>query len=304
MVVGALAALAAFVPKQSVRRAQLPTQASNIVLAVQTGHPEQAISATTSANVADADMPSEWQIQEEWALVDDIPRFTVGHSEHRVTFWNALSNTPVLRQRTPEELRARAASLVEHAVGREPKVLRSAHRQADGSWAGTIDGHHRIVHAASEGRSASGAGFVESLTGEIFEVEPELSSSGESGPTAWTQAGSAALAAVRARSTFSLETAYLAALAACWLLIGGQLVALGVHRAMPADVRASWQQQRVVEARSDVLELERWLEMRREAFELDQDTFLRKMEVLEPRLRASETRLAELKAGRDETVAR
>ena len=304
MVVGALAALAAFVPKQSVRRAQLPTQASNIVLAVQTGHPEQAISATTSANVADADMPSEWQIQEEWALVDDIPRFTVGHSEHRVTFWNALSNTPVLRQRTPEELRARAESLVEHAVGREPKVLRSARRQADGSWAGTIDGHHRILHAASEGRSASGAGFVESLTGEIFEVEPELSSSGESGPTAWTQAGSAALAAVRARSTFSLETAYLAALAACWLLIGGQLVALGVHRAMPADVRASWQQQRVVEARSDVLELERWLEMRREAFELDQDTFLRKMEVLEPRLRASETRLAELKAGRDETVAR
>ena len=79
----------------------------------------------------------------------------------------------------------------------------------------------------------------------------------------------------RARSTFSLETAYLAALAACWLLIGGQLVALGVHRAMPADVRASWQQQRVVEARSDVLELERWLEMRREAFELDQDAFLR-----------------------------
>ena len=193
---------------------------------------------------------------------------------------------------------------MEHAVGREPKVLRSAHRQADGSWAGTIDGHHRILHAASEGRSASGAGFVESLTGEIFEVEPELSSSGESGPTAWTQAGGAALAAVRARSTFSLETAYLAALAACWLLIGGQLVALGVHRAMPADVRASWQQQRVVEARSDVLELERWLEMRREAFELDQDTFLRKMEVLEPRLRASETRLAELKAVRDETVAR
>ena len=277
-----LASLAAFVPKQSVcGRNGLLRMATDIT-----------------------DVPSEWQIQEEWALVDDIPRFTVGHSEHRVTFWNALSNTPVLRQRTPEELRARAESLVEHAVGREPKVLRSARRQADGSWAGTIDGHHRILHAASEGRSASGAGFVESLTGEIFEVEPELSSSGESGPTAWTQAGSAALAAVRARSTFSLETAYLAALAACWLLIGGQLVALGVHRAMPADVRASWQQQRVVEARSDVLELERWLEMRREAFELDQDTFLRKMEVLEPRLRASETRLAELKAGRDETVAR
>ena len=304
MVVGALAALAAFVPKQSVRRARLPTQASDIVLAVQTGHPEQAISATTSADVAAADVPSEWQIQEEWALVDDVPRFTVGHGEHRVTFWNALSNTPVLRQRTPEELRARAESLVEHAVGREPKVLRSARRQVDGSWAGTIDGHHMILHAVSEGRSASGAGFVESLTGEIFEVEPELSSSGESGPTAWTQAGGAALAAVRARSTLSLETAYVAALAACWLLIGGQLFALGVHRAMPADVRASWQQQRVVEARSDVLELERWLEMRREAFELDQDTFLRKMEVLEPRLRASETRLAELKAVRDETVAR
>ena len=282
MLVAAFASLAALVPKQSVcGRNGLLRMATDIT-----------------------DVPSEWQIQEEWALVDDVPRFTVGHGEHRVTFWNALSNTPVLRQRTPEELRARAASLVGHAVGREPKVLRSARRQADGSWAGTIDGHHLIVHAASEGRSASGAGFVESLTGEIFEVEPELSSSGESGPTAWTQAGGAALAAVRARSTFSLETAYLAALAACWLLIGGQLVALGVHRAMPADVRASWQQQRVVEARSDVLELERWLEMRREAFELDQDTFLRKMEVLEPRLRASETRLAELKAGRDETVAR
>ena len=282
MLVAAFASLAALVPKQSVcGRNGLLRMATDIT-----------------------DVPSEWQIQEEWALVDDVPRFTVGHGEHRVTFWNALSNTPVLRQRTPEELRARAESLVEHAVGREPKVLRSARRQADGSWAGTIDGHHMILHAVSEGRSASGAGFVESLTGEIFEVEPELSSSGESGPAAWTQAGSAALAAVRARSTFSLETAYLAALAACWLLIGGQLVALGVHRAMPADVRASWQQQRVVEARSDVLELERWLEMRREAFELDQDTFLRKMEVLEPRLRASETRLAELKAVRDETVAR
>ena len=131
-----LASLAAFVPKQSVRgRNGLLRRAPDIT-----------------------DVQAEWQIQEEGARVDEIPRFTVGHGEHTVTFWNALSNTnPKLRQRTPEELRARAASLVEHAVGREPKVLRSAHRQADGSWAGTIDGHHRIVHAASEGRSASGA---------------------------------------------------------------------------------------------------------------------------------------------------
>ena len=50
------------------------------------------------------------------------------------------------------------------------------------------------------------------------------------------------------------------------------------------------------EARSEVLQLEDWLNGRREAFAADQEAFARRMSELEPRLEESEARLAELVA--------
>jgi len=278
--------LTAFASKQSVCRLRIRAQKPTVVLAVRAEDADSAEGAH-----------SDWHLSEDWALADNTPRFTRGDGEHKVTFWNALAlSSPVLRQRTPEELRSRAADLVEQAVGREPKVLRCATRQPDGSWAGSVDGQYRHF-AASEGRLASGARFVEShATGEIFEVD-ELTPGPPELTPAWSQAGGVvALAASRARSAFDPAALYLAAIAATGLLVGGQLLALGLHTATPAAVRAGWQQERVAAARNDVLELERWMEWRREAFEKDQDTFVRRLGELEPRLRASEARLAELKA--------
>ena len=82
----------------------------------------------------------------------------------------------------------------------------------------------------------------------------------------------------------------------CALGTGGQLTVLAVHEASPAGVRAAWQQRRVSEARGEVLQLERWLERRGAAFSADQERVVEQMGTLEPRLRESGARLAELQA--------
>ena len=251
---------------------------------------------------------SAWQTKEEWALLDDMPAYTVGTGKHTVTFWSSLAAAnPVLIKRSPEELQSHAARIADGAVWREPKVLCSAARRSDGTWMGKVDGHNRVLNVASEGHLASGDGFVESLTGEIFQLDLISSSAldewpAETKPVQATMDAAmkdmgGSVAAIRARNFTSLGgSLFVSGLVAGAMLISAQLVTLGVHQAAPAAVRASWQQERVLEARKDVLELERWLEVRREAFDADQETFIRRMGDLEPRLRASEARLAELRA--------
>lgn len=279
------------------------------------------------AHDSDAGHVDQWQTQEEWELLDNVPGFTIGDGLHRVTFWSSLASfNPVLRHRTPEEMQSHAAALITErhclTVGREPKLIRSAYRRADGAWVGVINDHTRTVNVASEGKLISGVSFVESLTGEIFQVEllQEKSSSNskhmerasaDSVQSAPLPVGSCPHEVPSTRTFegdlprftsaftslgWSTLHAYVSVLATCVLLIGGQLATLGLHEATPAAVRASWQKERVLEAHNEVVQLERWLESRREAFSADQETFIRRMGELEPRLRASEMRLYELEA--------
>ena len=73
-------------------------------------------------------------------------------------------------------------------------------------------------------------------------------------------------------------------------------MSLGVHASTPTSTRVELQTRRGSEARSEVLQLEDWLNGRREAFAADQEAFARRMSELEPRLEESEARLAELVA--------
>ena len=254
----------------------------------------------------------EWSTREEWALLDEAPSFTVGDGTKRVTFWSSLALHPMLKHRSPDELQAHAASL-NMPVGHEPKVLRAARSVSGGkTWTGIVDGHSRSINAASDGRLASGASFVESLSGEIFAAEL-ISMSEQQEPfnaeEPWVERSSdigtqerlAALSSDKSPTwTASLilrlqkvfDPLYMvAAVLLLPLLVGGQLL---FHDAAPLSARVMWQQESVNHARKDVLDLEKWLEKRGQAYGEDQDRFMRRMEELEPRLRASEMRLAEL----------
>ena len=231
---------------------------------------------------------------QEWALQDTAATYTVGDGERRVTFWNSLATEhPALRHADVETLSNRAA-LLGLTVGPEPKLLGSAQRIDDGRWSGTVDGHVRTINAASEGRLASGEEFIESLTGEIFALE--LTSESRAAATLVPDPPSLSACTEQWSICPTLQTAYIASLVACALMLGGQLVSLGVHASTPTSTRVEWQTRRVSEARSEVLQLEDWLNGRREAFAADQEAFARRMSELEPRLEESEARLAELVA--------
>lgn len=277
--------------------------------------PVPRLDANPMAQVRRLDAESktcQWSMREEWALLDEAPSFTVGSGQNRVTFWGSLAaHNPILSQRTPSELQAHA-SILNLPVGDAPQVLQSAMSVSGGkTWTGTVDGHSRSINTASDGRLVSGASFIESLSGEIFEAElvtmsalqePLLSRASEE---SWERSLSGTQDALDSEE--SPASSILSSLAKVWyplyvssmvaavLLIGGQLLALSLHDAATVSTRVSWQQERVNEARTDVVQLERWLETRREAYSDDQDTFMRWMEELEPRLRASEMRLAELR---------
>jgi hypothetical protein len=176
-------------------------------------------------------------LREEWALIDQAYAFTVVGVTHRVTFWGLLTaHDPIFSERTPQELQAHAEFLNMH-VGHDPRVLRSAQALYGGrTWVGTVDGHRTVINAAMSGRLGSGGSFVESSSGEIFAAELvhmstlqglDLDSGGSPGgtlpvdlshPLSFFDSPAADLASL-----------YLPVAFACALLVGGQLLALGLH---------------------------------------------------------------------------
>lgn len=255
-----------------------------------------------------------WELQEDWAVEDCVAEFTVG-DEHRVTFWSSFTAAhPELSQRSPQELEARAA-LLNCPVGKEPAVLSSAMRKEDGRWSGWLDGNRVSVTVEKEGRLASGDAYVQSISGKIYAVDrfamselhtdhgEALSYSSTRTPAdvveleqkAETRAGE------RRGCKETLVTCYLATLATSALLLVGQLFCIGIDVAsVPAchEQDRACQQHRVDHLRGDIIHLEHQLELRREAWDSDQQVFISKMSVLEPQLRASERTLAELNSNR------
>ena len=127
-----------------------------------------------------------WRDEEDWAIIDSAPDFTVGEGTKSVTFWTALAASSVdLCQRSASECEQRAVELDAQqrnatlSVGPEPRVLEDWTKLADGRITGRLGG--RIgeprwvwLTVAMEGRLPSdpraGAGYVEAVGGAVYEL--------------------------------------------------------------------------------------------------------------------------------------
>jgi len=131
----------------------------------------------------------DWTLEQDWALADRVPAFTIGKSDGaRRTFWiQLLVCTPELDSRWSEEdaasrygtLRSLDATGTLPAAGPSPPLLRDWSVGTDGRMTGVLDGRTVwfVTHvvgrvdgvAASSEESLSG-GFVEAVGGRVYEL--------------------------------------------------------------------------------------------------------------------------------------
>ena len=116
---------------------------------------------------SDATASASWRDDEDWALADELPAFTVGDA----TFFSALAAYhPRLSRRSAAECEARADELA-LAHGRVPPVLNSWARLEDGRFSGSTNGGRSVSFVVnSEGSLASGLGYVETIGGNVYEL--------------------------------------------------------------------------------------------------------------------------------------
>ena len=120
-----------------------------------------------------------WRDEEDWALLDATPEFTVGAGSMAATFWTALaSSSAVLSQRSSTECAQRAEMLATRqnstlSYGQEPKVITSWSRLPDGRVTGRLDSRTVWLTVEVEGRLASdprsGPGYIQT-SGRVFEL--------------------------------------------------------------------------------------------------------------------------------------
>ena len=144
------------------------------------------------------DDDTAWRGEEDRALIDATPAFTVGAGNTAATFWTALaSSSAVLCQRSPIECIQRAKVLaleqVSFSYGREPKVLDSWQRLPGGRITGRLDSRTVWLTVEVEGRLASDPrsepGYIETLGGRVYELGEPAASSSSSTLEATSRAG-------------------------------------------------------------------------------------------------------------------
>lgn len=188
-----------------------------------------------------------WRAEEDWAILDETPAFTVGSGANAVTFWSALATaSTVLCQRTAPELELRMARLAADrdlssaSFGREPSVLSSWERLPDGRFTGAVDGRTVWLTVELEGRLASdprpGAGYLISLGGRVYEL-------GESGGRPEEPGTSILLPGGKDERVDRLDLQSMGASATGWLpflgtaiLAGGVGLLIGVSNVVPRDM--------------------------------------------------------------------
>lgn len=123
-----------------------------------------------------------WQPSEDWALLDSVPKFTVGSGDCTATFWEALAaSSSVLAKRTAAELEKRVRVLAsEQQVppsGPQPVVLEDWVRLEDGRYTGRVTGTGGSfiwITVARAGKLASDPStdpsYIEALDGRIYEL--------------------------------------------------------------------------------------------------------------------------------------
>ena len=134
---------------------------------------------------------SDWQSDEDWALLDSVPAYSAGSGGRVVTFWEALSAaTPALSSRTAAECEARARELTAKETsaaikcGSQPPLLEDWAMLPDGRYTGTVGGRAVWLTVEVAGRLASDPrptpGYVEVMGGQVY----ELGSQAAKAPTA------------------------------------------------------------------------------------------------------------------------
>lgn len=130
---------------------------------------------------------ASWRDEEDWALLDATPEFTVGEGNTASTFWTALtSSSTVLCQRSPTECAQRVELLATQqnstfSYGQEPRVLDSWVRLPDGRFTGRLDSCTVWLTVEAEGRLKSDPrsepGYIETIGGRVYELgEPAAGS--------------------------------------------------------------------------------------------------------------------------------
>ena len=149
-----------------------------------------------------------WSADEDFTLLSMVPLFTTraefsAGTAECVTFWSALlASAPALRERSAAECLERTSILSQQSgdlrYGAQPPVLEGWSRLADGRYAGSVETRSVWLNVRREGTLASDlpgvTGYVELLSGRIFELgrpEAREESSVSSGAL---QAGGAASA--------------------------------------------------------------------------------------------------------------
>jgi len=134
-----------------------------------------------------------WTLEEDWALTDNVPKFTVGESSLARTFWTQLgSSVPELSHRSDEELEMRYNELQASQekkmpkAGPSPPVLRDWRVDQKG-FVTAVSGEGRTLcfqaHALGrviddpmgrkdtrESRKLQPGGFVEAIGGRVYEL--------------------------------------------------------------------------------------------------------------------------------------
>ena len=151
-----------------------------------------ASTSSTSSAAAAISKDLAWRAEEDWALLDSTPEFTVGRGNQVATFWHALAaSTPELSGRTAGDCERRWAQLAAEGAelpiiaGPQPTVLEEWRRLEDGRFTGRLAGARSSVwlNVAMEGRLAADPrnqpGYIEAVGGRIYELSG--SSQGQTG---------------------------------------------------------------------------------------------------------------------------
>jgi hypothetical protein len=125
----------------------------------------------------------EWTLPEDWALMDTVPKFSVGDDSQARTFWAQLSAaTPTLSRFAESDLQERYATLRNQSAFPPPPVLQDwTITDESEKMSGQLEGRTVWFPIQMVGRlqtdpikldtvEAISGGFVEALGGRVYEL--------------------------------------------------------------------------------------------------------------------------------------